>query len=96
MSDPNTTVKLFDRWVTENPPRIAQGNYAEAERLYKRSQAIREKVLGPDHPDVASVLNNRAELLQCQVRSTRCFYRTCLWRANISTVVLALNLTAVD
>ena len=33
----------------------AQGRYAEAEPLYKRSLAIREKALGPDHPDVATV-----------------------------------------
>ena len=30
-----------------------QGDYAKAEPLYKRSLAIREKALGPDHPDVA-------------------------------------------
>ena len=30
-----------------------QGRYADAEPLYKRSLAIREKALGPDHPDVA-------------------------------------------
>ena len=30
-----------------------QGRYAEAEPLYKRALAIREKALGPDHPDVA-------------------------------------------
>ena len=35
-----------------------QGRYAEAEPLYKRSLAYREKVAGPDHPDVAEVLNN--------------------------------------
>ena len=29
-----------------------QGRYAEAEPLYKRSLAISEKALGPDHPDV--------------------------------------------
>ncbi|CAN0599470.1 unnamed protein product, partial [Laminaria digitata] len=28
--------------------------------LYERSQAIREKVLGPEHPEVAQSLNNRA------------------------------------
>ena len=33
-----------------------------AEPLIKRSLAIREKVLGPDHPDVARSLNNLAEL----------------------------------
>ena len=29
------------------------GRYAEAEPLYRRSLEIREKQLGPDHPDVA-------------------------------------------
>ncbi len=43
-----------------------QGEYAEAERLYRRSLAIREKALGPDHPDVATSLDNLAELYQAQ------------------------------
>ncbi|CAM9733325.1 unnamed protein product [Scytosiphon promiscuus] len=43
-----------------------QGKYEEAEPLYERSQAIREKVLGPEHPDVAESLNNRALLLDEQ------------------------------
>ena len=30
-----------------------QGKYADAEGLYKRALAIREKALGADHPDVA-------------------------------------------
>ena len=34
----------------------AQGRYAQAEPLYKRALAIREKALGPDHPDVAQSL----------------------------------------
>ena len=29
----------------------SQGTYGEAEPFYKRALAIREKVLGPDHPD---------------------------------------------
>ncbi len=37
-----------------------QGRYAEAEPLVKRSLAIREKALGPEHPDVAQSLNNLA------------------------------------
>ncbi|CAN0489574.1 unnamed protein product [Laminaria digitata] len=37
-----------------------QGKYAEAEPLYERSQAIRENVLGPEHPEVAQSFNNRA------------------------------------
>ncbi|MEI9476543.1 MAG: tetratricopeptide repeat protein [Deltaproteobacteria bacterium] len=36
--------------------------YAEAETLYKRSLAIREKSFGPNHPDVAASLGKLAEL----------------------------------
>ncbi len=46
--------------------RYAQGKYAEAEPLYKRSLAIREKALGPEHPDVGQGLNNLAELYRTQ------------------------------
>ena len=35
-----------------------QGRYVAAEPLHKRALAISEKALGPDHPDVASILNN--------------------------------------
>ena len=52
-----------------NPLLLSQGKYAEAEPLYERSQAIREKALGPEHPDVAQSLNNRAFLLKSQVRA---------------------------
>src|SRR2546422_7420029 len=38
----------------------SQGKYSEAEPLYRRSLAIREKALGPDHPHVAVSLNNLA------------------------------------
>ncbi len=37
-----------------------QERYAEAEPLYLRSLAIREKHLGSEHPDVAITLNNLA------------------------------------
>jgi len=40
-----------------------QGKYAEAEPLYKRSLAIDEKALGPNHPAVATDLENYAALL---------------------------------
>ena len=46
-----------------------QGKYADAEPLYERCQAIEEKVLGPEHPSLAITLNNRAGLLQAQVRT---------------------------
>ena len=39
-----------------------QGKYAEAEPLYKRALAIREKTLGREHPDVAQSLNYLAGL----------------------------------
>ena len=41
-----------------------QGKYVEAEPLYKRSLAIREKALGPEHPNVATSLKNYAVLLR--------------------------------
>ena len=44
----------------------AQGDYAKAEPLYQRALAIREKALGPDHPDIATSLNNLAELYMRQ------------------------------
>ncbi len=46
-----------------------QGKYAEAEPLYKRSLAIREKSLGPGHPLVAQSLENYAALLRKTGRS---------------------------
>jgi tetratricopeptide (TPR) repeat protein len=45
-----------------------QGRYAEAEPLYKRSLAIYEKALGPDHASVAGTLNNLAVLYLDQAR----------------------------
>lgn len=47
---------------------ILQGKYAEAEPLDERCQAIEEKVLGPEHPSLASTIRNRACLLKTQVR----------------------------
>jgi tetratricopeptide (TPR) repeat protein len=47
---------------------IAQGNYADAEQLLKRSLSIQEKALGPDHPDEAPTLNFLAELYRTQGR----------------------------
>jgi tetratricopeptide (TPR) repeat protein len=42
----------------------AQGQYAQAEPLYRRALAIREKALGPEHPSVATTLANYAALLR--------------------------------
>src|SRR6266481_3366381 len=46
-----------------------QGNYVQAEPLYKRSLAICEQVLGPDHPYTATCLNNLAELYRAQSKN---------------------------
>lgn len=46
---------------------IEQGNLSVADRLYKEVLVIDEKLYGPDHPDVATDLNNRALLLEAQV-----------------------------
>lgn len=45
-----------------------QGRLGEAEAPYKRSLAIFEKVRGPDHPDVATVLTNLGLLYASQGR----------------------------
>ena len=39
-----------------------EGRYREAVPIAERALAIREKALGPEHPDVAASLNNLAEL----------------------------------
>ena len=45
-----------------------QERYAEAEPLFKRALAIREKSLAPGHPDVGQALNNLATLYEKQDR----------------------------
>jgi hypothetical protein len=44
--------------------RCDQGKYKEAEPLFVRALAIREKALGAEHPDVATVLGNYSSLLR--------------------------------
>lgn len=64
----------------------ARAEYAEAEPLYRRALAIEEKVLGPDHPEVASDLNNLALLLWDTNRASEAepLYRRALAIAEIS------------
>ena len=40
------------------------GEYAKAEPLYQEALRIWQKVLGPEHPDTATSLNNLAVLYQ--------------------------------
>jgi len=43
-----------------------RGRYTDIEPLYKRALAIWEKALGPEHPKVATSLNNLVELYRAQ------------------------------
>src|SRR4051812_36580633 len=44
----------------------SEGKLGEAVPIAERALALREKALGPMHPDVAESLNNLAELYQAQ------------------------------
>lgn len=46
--------------------KAARGQRAEAEPLYRRALALKEKLLGSGHPDVAMTLNNLAVLYKAQ------------------------------
>lgn len=45
-----------------------QGKYDEAEPLYTRAIVAGEKTLGPGHPEIAVWMNDKAIVLECQVR----------------------------
>ena len=47
-----------------------QGHYARAESLFEWALAIQEKTLGPDHREVATSLENYADLLRKTHRKT--------------------------
>ncbi len=49
-----------------NYKQFALAAYAQARPLYERALAIREKVLGPEHPSIAKSLNSLAFLLRDQ------------------------------
>ncbi len=48
----------------------SQGEYTQAEPLFERSLAILEKALGPDHPNVATSLENLADLYRATKRGS--------------------------
>lgn len=61
-----------------------QAKFDEAEKLYKRSLAIQEHVLGSMHPGVASTVTNLARLFVRQARTTACISGMfILWDTNI-------------
>jgi CHAT domain-containing protein len=63
---------------------LSQGRYAEAEPLSKRSLALREKALRPDHPDIGQSLSILAELYLVQRDWVRA---TDFWRRSTALTV---------
>ena len=59
---------------------VERGRYGEAQLLHERALAIRERALGPDHPDVAGSLNNLANVYWFQGRyaEAQTFYERAL------------------
>lgn len=58
----------FSHTSTPTSSFAPQGKYADAEALLKSSLDIQEKALGPNHPEVATSLNEMAGLFEAQVR----------------------------
>ena len=61
----------FAQEIEQSHSRLSQGRLQEAAFFYERAIAIREKALGPEHPDLATSVNNYATLLYSQVRLCR-------------------------
>jgi hypothetical protein len=53
-------------WVTDNLAMLyrKEARFTEAMPLYQRALAICERVLGPDHPDTATVRGNYADIAE--------------------------------
>ena len=57
-----------DALNTQSTKLYGEGKYAEAIPIAQRVLAIREKALGPDHPNVAIALNDLALIYRAQGR----------------------------
>ncbi|CAB1118954.1 unnamed protein product [Ectocarpus sp. CCAP 1310/34] len=62
----NNLAGVLRSQASVNPVFEILRNFQDAEPLYERSLAIDEKVYGPDHPEVATDLNNWAALYEVQ------------------------------
>ena len=56
----------WDKLIQEANQLYRAGNYPGAVEVAKKALEVAEKSLGPDHPDVATSLNNLAELYRTQ------------------------------
>jgi len=79
----------------------AQGKLDGAASYYRRALAIKERLLGPDHPDVATTLNNLALLCKAQgrlaegetlYRRALAIFERALYPAHLSVVACRQNL----
>jgi tetratricopeptide (TPR) repeat protein len=57
--------RLYFPWFVEDHS-FTESDFHQAESLFRRSLAIRERALGPNHADVAESLDNLASLYKCQ------------------------------
>ncbi|KAK4205836.1 hypothetical protein QBC37DRAFT_301982, partial [Rhypophila decipiens] len=52
-----------------------QGNYSEAEQLYRQTLALQTKVLGSEHPDTLNTMNNLANAQRLPKNNNRLFLK---------------------
>ena len=63
----SAVVRSFHPGISATAALGSQGKHGEADALHLRAIGIQEKALGPDHPDLAKSLGNRANVLKAQV-----------------------------
>jgi tetratricopeptide (TPR) repeat protein len=82
LSQAHACAELINQWSFEFPEAVRllneagfylyeRGRYTDAKPLYERALAIREKALGPEHPDVATSLDKLAVLYHVQGQSKK-------------------------
>ena len=61
-----TSQPMIEAWVRDTLGRVYQslGEYLKAEAMFRRSLALRERVLGKEHPDTVSTVHSLATLLK--------------------------------
>lgn len=64
-------IQTADKFTSEALAYHQQGNYAVAETLLIRAQAIRERILGKNHPDTRNGLNDLAKVYYAQGEYTK-------------------------
>ena len=75
---------------------FAQGRHADAEQQFKRSIGILEKERGPDHPNVATSLNNLADFYRANgVMSMPNHYTNGHWRLGKKCLVPRIRCVAI-